>query len=246
MVTNHNPAPLIKVEQQDGRQVVSARELYDFLGFDKSQWSRWYPKNILDNQFAIEGEDWVGFDIKSNHNATKDFALSIDFAKRLSMMAKTAQGEMARQYFIECEKKATALPTKSLLESLSEGFAQMAKLERQQLEQSEELLAISEKQVESQLYVEQVAKEPVQTLQVTVRKALDSLLKNYAIANNLSVAQLYGMVYQQFALRYRKNVKSNAFKAGMTQISWLEANGYISEAYEVAKELFAQKGGICA
>jgi len=41
-----------------------------------------------------------------------DFQLSIDFAKKLSMMARTEKGEEARNYFIECEKKLKAnLPT---------------------------------------------------------------------------------------------------------------------------------------
>lgn len=97
---------LIKVATNaQGSQVVSAKELHDFLGFDKSQWSRWAKKNIVDNLFAIENEDWVGFDIVSKGNKTKDYAISLDFSKRLSMMARTEKGEQARRYFIECEKK---------------------------------------------------------------------------------------------------------------------------------------------
>lgn len=97
---------LIKVATDaQGNQVVSAKELHDFLGFDKSQWSRWAKKNIVDNLFAIENEDWVGFDIVSRGNKTKDYAISLDFSKRLSMMARTEKGEQARRYFIECEKK---------------------------------------------------------------------------------------------------------------------------------------------
>lgn len=96
---------LIKITtNEQGSKVVSARELYDFLGYDKSQWSRWYKKNIEENAFAIENQDWIGFDTMSNGNETKDFALSIDFSKRLSQMARTAKGEEIRNYFIECEK----------------------------------------------------------------------------------------------------------------------------------------------
>lgn len=95
---------LIKVsENENGNKVVSARDLYLKLGYDSSQWSRWYKKNIINNSFAIENEDWVGFDFMSKGNLTKDFALSLDFAKRLSMTAKTETGENYRKYFIECE-----------------------------------------------------------------------------------------------------------------------------------------------
>jgi len=95
---------LIKINtNESGASVVSARDLYQKLGYDLSQWSRWYKKNIVNNSFAIVNEDWVGFDIKSSGNDTKDFALSLDFAKRLSMMAKTKVGDDYRKYFIQCE-----------------------------------------------------------------------------------------------------------------------------------------------
>jgi paraquat-inducible protein B len=41
----------------------------------------------------------------ANGNETKDFSLTLDFAKRLAMMTRTEKGEQARQYFIECEKQ---------------------------------------------------------------------------------------------------------------------------------------------
>lgn len=42
---------LIKVTEENGQQLVSARELYDFLGYDKSQWSRWSNKNIVNEEY---------------------------------------------------------------------------------------------------------------------------------------------------------------------------------------------------
>lgn len=98
---------LIKIVETNGKQVVSARELYERLGYNMTAWSRWYKKNITGNQFAIENQDYVGFDIMSSGNNVQDFALSIDFAKRLSMMARTETGEQIRNYFIEVEKRAT-------------------------------------------------------------------------------------------------------------------------------------------
>ena len=113
--TNNDNAPLIRVEQRDGKPCVSARELYEFLGYNKAVWSRWYPQNIVENPYALENEDWVGFNIMLNGNESKDFALSINFAKKLAMMARTEKGEQARQYFIDCEKKLNALPPKPKL-----------------------------------------------------------------------------------------------------------------------------------
>ncbi|WP_234733434.1 antA/AntB antirepressor family protein [Tellurirhabdus bombi] len=88
-----------------GAQVVSARELYEFLEFNRSQWARWSKKNIARNPFARENEDWVGFDIMSNGNKSVDYALTLDFAKRLAMMAQSEKGEQVREYFLNCEKR---------------------------------------------------------------------------------------------------------------------------------------------
>ena len=100
---------LIKLNQSaingELQQTVNARELYEALGLDKSHWSRWTKKNILNNQFAVENSDYVGFAIVVNGNETTDYALVIDFAKKLAMQVKTMQGEQVRQYFIECERK---------------------------------------------------------------------------------------------------------------------------------------------
>ncbi len=70
---------LIKVEiNENDEQVVNAKELYDFLGFDKSQWSRWYKTNILDDELFIENIDYITLDIMSNGNRTKNFIIKIE------------------------------------------------------------------------------------------------------------------------------------------------------------------------
>ena len=107
---------------EKGTTVVSARELYDGLGFDKSQWKRWYDKNIAKNPFVKENEDWIGFDMMSSGNLTKDFTITLDFAKRLAMQAKTEKGEQIRSYFIECEKKALLAATPALPSNYKEAL----------------------------------------------------------------------------------------------------------------------------
>lgn len=91
---------------EQGSDVVSARELYEFLGFDRSQWSRWCKKNIVSNPYALEDADWKGFDIMSNGNASRDYALTVDFAERLSMLARTEKGEEIRRWFQSIKNKA--------------------------------------------------------------------------------------------------------------------------------------------
>lgn len=99
---------LIKVTEKDGKQVVSARELYKFLQLADGQFARWAKSNIIDNPYGIENEDWVGFDIDVEGNKTVDFALVVTFAKKISMTAKSERGNEIRDYFIECEKRANS------------------------------------------------------------------------------------------------------------------------------------------
>lgn len=99
---------IIKINTDEtGNKIVSAREMYEKLGLAKSQFSRWAKQNIVENPFAIESEDWEGFDIMLNGNQTTDFALKIPFAKKLAMQVKTEQGEQVRNYFLEMERLAT-------------------------------------------------------------------------------------------------------------------------------------------
>jgi anti-repressor protein len=99
---------IINIEERDGKQAVSARELYSKLGLDLTNWSRWAKKNIEKNEFAIDGQDYQGFVIMTSGNETKDYALTIDFAKKLCMLARTIAGEKIRQYFIDVEKNYIA------------------------------------------------------------------------------------------------------------------------------------------
>ena len=143
---------LIKITENNGKKSVSARELYEGLGYNSAVWARWYKKNIVNNQFAIENEDWVGFNTMLNGNDTKDFILSIDFAKKLSMLARTEKGEQIRNYFIEVEKQSIerfAIP-QSFSEALMLAAKQVEIIEQQQkaLDESKSMLSLKESEIQ--------------------------------------------------------------------------------------------------
>jgi len=95
-------------------RAVSALALYEFLGLHMANYRRWAVKNIEKNPYAMEHSDWEGFHLNDENRSapgsggrpTQDYAVSLDFAKRLSMMARSAKGEEARRYFLECERIA--------------------------------------------------------------------------------------------------------------------------------------------
>jgi phage anti-repressor protein len=47
----------------------------------------------------------------TNGNETRDFAVSLDFAKHIALMAKTSKAHEYRSYLIEAEKKLFLAPT---------------------------------------------------------------------------------------------------------------------------------------
>ena len=97
---------LIKITTNDeGKQLVSARELYKGLGLARTKWTPWYTKNIIENEFFKENIDWTKVSLEVTGNLTTDFAISIEFAKHIAMMARTEKSHQYRNYFIECEKK---------------------------------------------------------------------------------------------------------------------------------------------
>jgi len=88
-----------------GQKVVRAKELYLGLELNKAHWSRWYPTNIEKNEFFLENEDWIGLTTMENGNETKDFEISLEFAKHISMMARTKKSHEYRNYFLDLEKQ---------------------------------------------------------------------------------------------------------------------------------------------
>jgi anti-repressor protein len=106
----------------DSTQTVNARDLHAFLEVGKD-FSNWIKDRIDQYGFA-EGADYavtlakVGVRLNVTQ---KDYHLTLDMAKELAMVERNDKGKLARQYFIECERKAkaaTLLIPQSLPEAL--------------------------------------------------------------------------------------------------------------------------------
>ncbi len=94
----------------------TATKLYDFLELNPSNYSKWYRKNILENEFAEENVDYFPFVLKyeslTGEKERQDAKLTASFAKKLSMMQKNQKGEAARNYFVGIENGAKKLVEK--------------------------------------------------------------------------------------------------------------------------------------
>ena len=99
---------LIKITEKDGQQLVSARELHEFLEVGRD-FTTWIKARIEKYEF-LENVDFTI--IESFHQnggkggrPEKDYVLTIEMAKELSMVENSEKGKQARKYFIQCEKK---------------------------------------------------------------------------------------------------------------------------------------------
>ncbi|MFA8451741.1 MAG: phage antirepressor KilAC domain-containing protein [Bacteroidales bacterium] len=100
---------LIKITKSEGgKSIVDARELHAFLEV-KSDFRNWIKNYIKDFHFT-EYHDYVTFGKNlPSGGRSKEYAITTDMAKELSMLARSKKGKQARTYFIERDKLASRL-----------------------------------------------------------------------------------------------------------------------------------------
>jgi phage anti-repressor protein len=125
---------------QEQVNTVNARDLHEFL--ESKQEFRHWIKNRIEQYGFTENVDYVTSDKIIRGNETKDYHLSLDMAKELSMVERNAKGKKARQYFIECEKKAKQAPITKELSRMD-----LIQLAMQAEQENQELRALNTEQV---------------------------------------------------------------------------------------------------
>ena len=138
---------LIKVAERhigDGTiQTVNARDLHAFLGVGKV-FAAWIQDRIQQYGF-VENQDFVMTVSKTGIRQNviqKDYYLSLDMAKELAMVERNDKGKQARQYFIECERRA-----KANVIDITTALADPAKLRTVLLGYTEKVVALCAKPV---------------------------------------------------------------------------------------------------
>lgn len=93
-------------------KTVNARDLHAFLEIT-TRFNDWINRRITEYSFE-ENIDYIIVEnlsysnlssAKSRQRPMKDYCISIDMAKELSMVERNEKGKQARQYFIECERR---------------------------------------------------------------------------------------------------------------------------------------------
>jgi anti-repressor protein len=117
---------LIKITEKEGSiKTVNARDLWKFLK-SSLRFNDWIIRRINRYNFT-ENEDYTllinEYRVNGNNGGgstrRKEYHISIDMAKELSMLENNEKGKQARKYFIECEKKVKQPIQLSIKEQLA-------------------------------------------------------------------------------------------------------------------------------
>lgn len=111
-------------------QTINARDLHAFLEVGKD-FSNWIKDRISLYGF-VEHVDYVVF-AKTGENSSggrpqREYSLTLDMAKELSMVERNAKGKQARQYFIQCERVAKSPNNNPMLVASTMNSDQLALL----------------------------------------------------------------------------------------------------------------------
>lgn len=213
---------LIKVTEKEGQQLVSARELHEFLDVGRD-FSTWINEKVEKYGFE-EGEDFTTFLGKSNGGRpTKEYAIKIDMAKELSMLQNNEKGKQARKYFIECEKKLKELPVMSEMEMISK----IASSQHETLKRVETVESSVQK-LENTMTIDSAKQRNIQkTVAIRVYNRIEELCDLYIVNSKENRSKLFANIYRdlknKFAVSSYKDIRVVDYDKAIQFIeNWIE------------------------
>ena len=190
---------LIKIIEREGRQLVSGRELHEFLEI-RTKYKDWFRRMV---EYGFEEEiDFIRVAQKRATNNLKnpvttviDHAISIDMAKEISMIQRIEKGKAARQYFINCEKKLKEVKKLSPMELMELQFKALK-------EQKEKISQVENRvyKLEEDMPLFQIDCKEIQAL--VRKKGIEALGGYRSIAYNDN--SLRGKVYSDIQQQIRR------------------------------------------
>lgn len=190
---------LIKIIEREGRQLVRGRELHEFLEI-RTKYKDWFRRMV---EYGFEEEiDFIRVAQKRATNNLKnpvttviDHAISIDMAKEISMIQRTEKGKIARQYFINCEKKLKAVKKLSPMKLMELQFIALK-------EQKEKIAQVENRvdKLEEDMPLFQIDCKEIQAL--VRKKGIEALGGYRSIAYNDN--SLRGKVYSDIQQQIRR------------------------------------------
>lgn len=237
IASTSNQTPIEIALGIDEEGMTTARKLYAFLELAPQNFARWCKRNIVENDFAAENEDYLRLFLEEETPTggviqREDYKLSASFAKKLSMQSKTAKGEQARQYFLKVEDK--------LKETVSRTVP-MSPLEQLQL-QAQAILQVNEKvdaldkelerfkldlpilPIEADRITEAVRKRGVDILGGKASNAYQDRSMRQRVYSNI-----YADLKSNFRVRSYKSIRRNQCESALNVIARYDAPLYLQD-----------------
>lgn len=96
---------LIPIQDKDGAQAVMGRDLHAFLEV-RDNYTDWMKRMVAYGFSAGQDFSEISDKPRGAGRPRIDHIVTLDMAKEISMIQRTDKGKQARQYFIECERRA--------------------------------------------------------------------------------------------------------------------------------------------
>ncbi|WP_273757609.1 antA/AntB antirepressor family protein, partial [Bartonella sp. AU55XJBT] len=128
-----------QVIDQETVQTVNARDLHAFLEIT-SKFADWIKNRIKECNFR-ENIDFITAVNFYRGGKMKEYYLTLDMAKHLSMIERNDEGHEARQYFIKCERLLKKVATPQVDYSKPEALLGVLNHLQSQIEQKDHVIA---------------------------------------------------------------------------------------------------------
>lgn len=226
---------LIKITENNGRQAVSARELYNFLEI-KRDFTSWC-KQMVEYGFEQDKDFTPILGKSSGGRPSVDYALTIDTAKHWSMMQRNERGMQARQYFIEVEKRANGTINSELdLIIRSANILREQELRLSKVEEKVDRLIGVHEEAERDLYELPISDEEIP--EMSLRDQIRMLVNKYCKVSNLGQHQVWDKVYTTLYYSYHIPLRSYKMRKGESLLDVAERVGCLDKIHVIVSGLF--------
>lgn len=225
--------------EENSNGLWSAKSLYTFLGV-KTPYHKWFARQVEMYGFRLQEDFWTKMsESQVNGRPSLEHWMTPTMGKEMSMTSKGNRAKEARLWFIECEKKLKEGTPKltnaqTILKIAQEAVEQerrlgeletkVERIEAQQREATEALLALPEPQVEAR--------------KMTDRALIRQVVNSYAMSTGMSHQLVWNKLYQECYYRLQINVTLQAKNKKLKPLDILEQEGVMTEVYAIACEIF--------
>jgi len=208
---------IIKVNvNESGIQTVNARELHDFLE-SKQDFSDWIKNRIKKYDFKDGMDFTIILGKSSGGRPSKEYYISLNMAKELSMVENNEKGKEARKYFIKCEEIVKKPVKMDRLNLFAHAVLEADKMIKEQAKQIEEMKPKAE-------FYDTVSEMKDTTDMSTVAKVLNmGVGRNtiFRILRSKKVVDNNNHPYQHY-------VNRGWFKLAEHPVTWYDGSSHIS------------------